>query len=327
MLYLIKVGDYIDMNYSVIFDILDILKWHSSVNKPLSQKDIMKYLYHEKNTIISRPTLSKYLNILRDYNLIEGYRGISFKPDFSTNEIRVLIDGVLFGQHIPKKDAEMLINKLKKLGGYDMYNKCRHIHYLQGLNHTLNVELYKLLDLIDTAIDQNKKVYIVPCYYDESGNLTSVSKVLVSPYYLVTEKSRYYLICYNHDKQRLENRRLDRINKVEMTDELIKNIMEIDKNFKLDDYMNQHIYMFSGDSLEIDLRLVKKHIGDFIDWFGHNYRVVSSTNQYIDVHIYANENAVFYWALQYYEIVEVLKPESLRNRIKESLIMALNKYK
>lgn len=54
-----------------------------------------------------------------------------------------------------------------------------------------------------------------------------------------------------------------------MTDELIKNIMEIDKNFKLDDYMNQHIYTFSGDSLEIDLRLVKKHIGDFIDWFGH----------------------------------------------------------
>ena len=57
MLYLIKVGDYIDMNYSVIFDILDILKWHSSVNKPLSQKDIMKYLYHEKNTVISHLTL------------------------------------------------------------------------------------------------------------------------------------------------------------------------------------------------------------------------------------------------------------------------------
>lgn len=78
--------------------------------------------------------------------------------------MRVLIDCVLFGQHIPKKDAEMLINKLKKMGSYDMYNKCRHIHCLQGLNHTLNVELYKLLDLIDTAIDQNKKVYIVPCY-------------------------------------------------------------------------------------------------------------------------------------------------------------------
>lgn len=45
------------MNYSVIFDILDILKWHSSVNKPLSQKDIMKYLYHEKNTVISHLTL------------------------------------------------------------------------------------------------------------------------------------------------------------------------------------------------------------------------------------------------------------------------------
>ena len=59
-----------------------------------------------------------------------------------------------------KKDAEILINKLKNLGGSDMYHKCRHIHYLQGLNHTHNAALYKLLDLIDTAIDQNKKVAI-----------------------------------------------------------------------------------------------------------------------------------------------------------------------
>lgn len=315
------------MKESIILDLLDILKWHSSTTQPLSQKDIMEYLYNEKRISISRTTLSKYLSILRDYDLIEGYRGVYFKSDFSTNEIRVLIDGVLFGHHIPKSDAELLIRKLKKLGGCDMNNKCKHIHYLQGLNHTSNSHLYELLDLIDTAIDYNKKIYIVPCYYDEKGKLSPVPKVLISPYYLVTEKSRYYLICYNHAKQRIENRRLDRIHSVEITDEYIKNIMEIDKAFKLDEYMNQHIYMFSGNSLEIELRIVKKHIGDFIDWFGLNYRIVAFHNEYIDVHICANENAVFYWALQYCEIVEVLKPNSLRNRIKNSLIKTLNKYK
>ena len=40
-----------------------------------------------------------------------------------------------------------------------------------------------------------------------------------------------------------------------------------------------------------------------------------------------NESAMFYWALQYGPYVEVLEPESLRNKIAEAVAEMYQKYK
>ncbi len=84
--------------------------------------------------------------------------------------------------------------------------------------------------------------------------------------------------------------------------------------------------MFSGDSLQVFIRIHKPNLGDFIDWFGMDFRVIEENAETITVRIKVNENAVYYWALQYGSVAEVIKPEILRARIKNGLAELLDKY-
>lgn len=309
--------------------ILEILEKYADKQHRLSQSQILFYLENDYRLTLTRKTLSGYLEELRDNGYIIGRRGISKVNKFEDNELRLLIDGVLFGQHVPQKDAYGLIQKLKSLSNNSLKYRVKHICYLENINHTPNQKLYEIIDSIDEAIERNCKVELTICACDKDGKLYSRGKRIVNPYYMVTERNRYYLICYAERNNDLENRRLDRISHAAILNERRQPITDLKKyaqGFDLAAYMREHIYMFSGDSLQVVLRIQQQNIGDFIDWYGMNFRVLEDNEETITVRIKVNENAVYYWALQYGGIAEVIKPEKLRERIKVGLKEMLDKY-
>jgi len=309
--------------------ILEILESHSSIKKKISQDEIIHYLDIDYHLSVTRKTISGYLNELREDGYISGKRGIYKINKFDDHELRLLIDGVLFGQHVPEKNADELIQKLKKISFYSLKNRVKHVCYLQGINHTQNDNLYEIIDLIDEAIEKNRKIEITQCIYDIDGELHDCGTTVVDPYYLVTEKSKYYLICYAGRNNDIENRRVDRISKIKILEDIripIEKLEKYSQGFNLANYMKEHIYMFSGNSQAVFIKLKRKKIGDFIDWFGKDYRLVEQEGDFITVRIIVNENAVYYWALQYGEVAEVLKPVELRNRIRDGLMNMVEKY-
>lgn len=115
---------------------------------------------------MARNTLSAYLKKLRDDDRIRGKRGV-YKPGlFDDHELRLLIDGVLFGQHIPKEIATELINKLKGMSELGLKNRVRHVHYLPSMPRTENKNLYEIIDKIDEAIQANWKIRVKRCNYN-----------------------------------------------------------------------------------------------------------------------------------------------------------------
>ncbi|MCM1112089.1 MAG: WYL domain-containing protein [Muribaculum sp.] len=309
--------------------ILEILEKYADKHHKLSQAQILFYLENEYRLTVTRKTLSGYLNELRDDGYISGRRGIYKVNKFEDNELRLLIDGVLFGQHVPQKDAYGLIQKLKSMSYNSLKYRIKHICYLENMNHTPNEKLYETIDAIDEAIEKNCKVELTICACDKDGTLYNRGKRIVDPYYLVTDRSRYYLICYAGRNDDLENRRLDRISQVTVLSERRRPLTSLRKypqGFDLAEYMREHIYMFSGDSLQVTIRIQRQNIGDFIDWYGMNFHVLEENEETITVRIKVNENAVYYWALQYGSIAEIIKPERLRERIKTGLMDMLEKY-
>ena len=90
---------------------------------------------------------------------------------------------------------------------------------------------------------------------------------MVDPYYLVTEKNKYYLICYSGRNNDVENRRLDRISKVKILAEPRIPINRLEKyrnGFDLGKYMKEHIYMFSGQSIPVVIKINRERIGDLL---------------------------------------------------------------
>ena len=311
--------------------ILEILQTYASEKNKMTQEQLIKHLEDEYLMKVSRRTLMEYLSVLREKNYIVGKRGFYKVNEFSDSELRLLIDGVLFGKHVPEAEAPKIIEKLKIMSNENLKNRIRHVHYINQIQHTDNNSLYEVLDALDDAIERNKQVEITSCSYNVAGELVEGGTRIVSPYYIVTSKSMYYLLCYAGRNDDIENRRLDRISKVKVLNEKSVEIRSLSKykngSFDLATYMKEHIYMFSGDSENIVLKVKIKSIGDVIDWYGKGYRILIEDNEFVTICIKANSNAVYYWAMQYGSNVEVIEPVSLREKIKCGLKEILEKYK
>lgn len=321
------------MRKSELIDIyiLEILGHRACEKKRMTQKQLAHWLKEDYGIEVSKNTLSDYVRELRDKNYIAGNRGIYRVNRFNDHELRLLIDGVLFGQHIPAADARELIEKLKGMSELGLKDRVKNVYYLEGINRTQNNKLYEMIDTIDEAIRRNRKIRVEPCRYNRQKKLEKTGKELIlDPYQLVTEKSRYYLICFVNDENStyhgkgLENLRIDRFWSVELLDSPRRDISQVPgfengRSFQLDEYMKEHIYMWSGESKRVTLRIKTGNIGDFIDWFGTDFRVLKEDEEYMEVSIMVNENAIRYWALQYGGMATVLGPPELRRSIRKAI--------
>ena len=177
------------MRKSELIDIyiLEILGRRANEKKPMTQKRLIHWLDVDYNVQITRNTLSSYVQELRDKKYVAGKRGIYRINQFNDNELRLLIDGVLFGQHIPAEDAKVLIAKLKAMSEIGLKDRVKNVYYVEGLNRTQNKDLYDMIDTIDTAIQEGKQIRVEQCRYDKDLKLSKTGKeFIVDPYQLVT---------------------------------------------------------------------------------------------------------------------------------------------
>ena len=289
----------------------------------------MQHLQQDYGIEISRNTLSQYIAELRKYGYIEGKRGISLKRIFTDSEIAILVNSVMSIKAISEKDIQVLIEKIKNLAEPEKRMQISGSYFLRGGHRTENETVGTIMSLISQAIVKRKKIKIVYCLYNEKGELESGKTYIVDPYYIVSEKARFYLLCYA-GRDDIEARRIDRMQEVTILEDKRMEIHEIEKyqnhNFRLDDYMQEHIYMYSGKSDRIRLKIKKKKIGEFIDWFGKKYRVLEEQEDSLIIQVKANVEAVYFWSLQYSEIVEVLAPENLRRNLYDGAMQIMSKY-
>ena len=91
---------------------------------------------------------------------------------------------------------------------------------------------------------------------------------------MATKEGKYYLIC-NFDKyDDISNYRIDRICDIEITDEMGKPFNKLQgsdgRKLNINQYMNEHIYMFAGENRRIKFRINKPMISDVLDVLGHD---------------------------------------------------------
>ena len=100
----------------------------------------------------------------------------------------------------------------------------------------------------------------------------------------------------------------------------------LDERIDLPKHMAEHIYMFSGVSERVTIRIDKFLVNDVIDWFGKDVSFYDETEDEVTASVIVNLKAMRYWAMQYANHVEVLRPAELREQIKTDLQNALSKY-
>ena len=86
-------------------------------------------------------------------------------------------------------------------------------------------------------------------------------------------------------------------------------------------------YMYTDRPERIDFIADIGIIDQIIDWFGSDIRIAKTdAESKVRISIKASPNAMVHWAMQYIDHVEIISPESLRARVKETLENGLMKY-
>jgi hypothetical protein len=314
--------------------ILEILKEYSDQEHRLTQQEIIRLLKSNYDMVCDRRSVKNNVVCLRELgyeiSMEDGY--YLLEREFDDVELRMLIDSVLFAKFLTQKQAKTLIEKLKSIGNKYFSAKVNHIINLPELRHGYNKQLMYVLDTINEAISQHKKISFVYNQYGSDFKLhpKREEKYIVNPYQMVVNNGFYYLIG-NYDKyDDISHYRLDKMTCVEMLTEKVKQqnqVMGLEQGLNLPKHMAEHIYMFSGGSVTINMLVDETIIGELVDWFGNDFYVIKKRqNNQVLVRLRCNEQAFFYWTLQYGPYVEVLEPVSLRRKIAEAVSEMNEKY-
>ena len=314
--------------------ILEILKEYSDQEHRLTQQEIIRLLKSNYDMDCDRRSVKNNVMCLKELgyeiSMEDGY--YLLEREFDDAELRMLIDCVLFSKNLTQKQAKTLIEKLKGMGNRYFSAKVNHVSNLPELHHGDNKQLMYVLDTINEAISQHKKISFVYNKYGSDFKLhpKREEKYVVNPYQMVANNGFYYLIG-NYDKyDDISHYRLDKMTCVEMLTEKMKpqnQVTGLEQGLNLPKHMAEHIYMFSGESVAINMLVDETIISELVDWFGNDFYVIEKRrNNQVLVRLKCNEQAFFYWALQYGPYVEVLEPVSLRSKIAEAVSEMNEKY-
>ena len=314
--------------------ILDILKEYTDEEHRLTQQDIIKILRRNYDMDCDRRSVKNNILCLIDLgyeiNMENGY--YLEERELEDSELRVLIDSVLFSKTLSATQAKRLIKKLEKFGNRYFASKVSHVSNTPTLTRTENKQVLYTVNAINDAIDEKKKIRF---HYNRYGTDLKLHdqgrEYVVNPYQMIAANGHYYLLG-NYDKyDDISYYRIDKMTDVEILEEKVKpmkDVQGLENGLDLPKHMAEHVYMFCGESVSVKLRCTKGTIDSLVDWFGRDVRILSKDGgkDMIVARVKCNYDAMFYWALQYGPYVEVLEPQTLRDELREAILMMADKY-
>ncbi len=355
----------------VILYILDILQKYTDEEHRLSQKEIQDILKREYEMTVDRKAVKRNLLNLIEYESNIEYREVSrkdifrkkdsvsyigtsdfadkeiseddllwtdfyLKQKFTNEELRLLIDSLLFSKHIPYSQAKELIKKLESLSNI-YFKSCSQYIYPLPVERTDNKQVFYNIAILDDAIRKKKKVLFEYAEYhtDKKMHLKkredgSVREYIITPYQMAVQEGKYYLIC-NYDKyDDISNYRVDRIRNIQILEEKGKPFETLKwsghQPMNLNEYMKEHVYMYSSENAFVKFRIVKAMISDVIDLFGKGVNFSEETDTHVSVSVHVNERAVEQFAKNYAPDVVILQPKRLRGKLRDDLKKAWEAY-
>ncbi len=314
--------------------ILDILREYSDSEHRLLQQDIIDLLKSNYGMDCERRAVKNNIVSLQEmgYDIVAKQGYYLNTRDFTDAELRLMIDSIFTSGAISDKDAHSLVKKLERYSNKYFKAHVSHIHSASSGKNTDNLMVMESIAIVDEAISKGRQISFSYLQYGIDFKLHPKrnQKYVVSPYQMISNRGKYYLIANAEEYENLSHYRLDRIANVEILKDKnkpIKSVNGYEKGLNLKDYLAEHFYMYSGESIHIKFKAHENLMDNLVDSFGKEFRVVPDGENEIIVSLKCNPDTFFYWAMQYGLNIEVLAPESMKERIKSACREIEKKYR
>ena len=251
--------------------------------------------------------------------------------EFEDEELRILIDSVLFSKTLSDSAAKKLIEKLKGFGNIYFDAKVSRVKPTPLLHRTDNKSVLYNVSAINEAMDKKKKITFRYNRYGTDFKMHDQGKdYIMNPYQMVASNGHYYLLGNIDKYENVTYYRIDKMSKVQILDEKVKpqkDVKGIDGHLDLPKHMAEHIYMLYGETVTANIKTDVSMMDSLVDWFGKDFRILEQDGDDLLISVKCNERALFYWALQYGPYVEVVAPDELRQKLADAIDEMAKKYK
>lgn len=301
--------------------ILKILYAHTDENHCITIAQILKILKDDYGMDSYRKTVKEDIDLLIDAGFdIEFIKSSQnqyhiISRDFDIAELKVLIDAVVSSKFISKTKSQELAGKLSKLAGpYVAKELVRNIDVERRVKGD-NKQLLLIIDAINTAINEKKKIAFKYFTYDVRKNKKEKHNGYLykfSPYKLVWNGDYYYVVGYSEKYDDIGSFRVDRISKV--PDVLEEKAVPMPRVFDINTYLNSMFKMFSGEQIEVELVCDNSVMDSIIDRFGENVKVYANDMESFRIIVKVSVSHIFFsWIFGFGGKVKIKSPASVKD--------------
>lgn len=249
---------------------------------------------------------------------------------FELPELKLLVDAVQSSKFITTKKSRALIKKLESLCSKE---EAKHLHrqvVVTNRNKAVNESIYYNVDMIYTGISQNVKIrfqYFEWSMKKEMKLRRNGEYYTVSPWLLTWDDENYYLIAYDDCNQIIKHFRVDKMLKIELTDEEREGKLSF-RDFDIAKYSKKTFGMFAGEEETVTLCCEANLTGVIIDRFGSDVAM----RQKDDTHITARVNVAvsrqfFGWVAGLGPAITIQSPKWVEDEFCAYLRKILSEYK
>lgn len=323
---------------SSILLVLKILEEYTDDNHYLTQPQIATKISQLYGIDLERKAIGSSLQLLEelDYDIVKGPKGgfALLSRTFDPSEASFLIDAIFSSKSINGKEAKRMAEEVSSCFSKYQRKDYSYIYKSNEINRSTNKTALYNVSIINEAISKGKRVGFQYLTYDKNGNeiyRNNGYEYIVSPYYLINNYGRYYLLCNYREKYRpLQLFRIDKMANIVIKDDWpikqLKDLKDGPKDFSIAKYLNEHVYLFNEEVIDAKIILDGEWAIEIVkDWFGDNAKIHFKDEKIIAT-IKGDEKALYYWIMQYSDCVTVLSPLSLVEKIKKGLIDATRRY-
>ncbi len=246
--------------------------------------------------------------------------------DFEVPELKLLIDAVLSSKVISKAKADQLIEKLMKLAGPYEARKLKRNLVTDGRAKTDNEQTFLIIDAINRAINENKKIRFKKVDYSRSKRRVLHNKgeeYVFSPYSLVWDGDNYYVVGFSDKYQSVGSHRVDRI--YQRPEILEENCVPKPRGFSINKYVNSMFRMYDAPRKEVQLLVDNRVMDAVIDKFGTGAQTeLYDANRVLLTADIAVGTVFYNWVFGFRGMVKIKAPEEVKEEYKQLVLEAAN---
>lgn len=314
--------------------LIQILKERTDEDHYLSTAQLCKILKDEYGMDTHRTTIKSDIEVLQHAGIgIQATRSTQnlynyIERDFDNVELKLLLDAVESSKFITKSKSDELVTKLTALAGINKARELKRNLVVDGRYKADNEHIYYIVDAINTAINQKKKIRFQKVEYNVRKERVlhhGGEKYIFSPYSLVWDGDFYYVVGFSDKYQNVGSHRVDRISAApEILDE---SAVPPAVGFDINKYINTMFRMYDAPRKEVELVCSNDVMDAVIDKFGPDAPIYACDQQNFRVITEVAVGTVFFnWIFGFGGKVRIKGPEVVREQYKERVLAAASEF-